>query len=433
MTASDRSPHPHARAAILSCGDELALGETLDTNSQYLARQLADLGIETVEHVTVGDDLHATAEAFTRLSTRADLVIATGGLGPTADDLTRQALARAMNDELVEDPFALEEIRAWFTGRGRVFSEMNRVQALRPSRGRCLPNPHGTAPGLAARLGNADMYCLPGPPREMKPMFESRVVPELAPPAGARVRTRIIGTVGLGESQVAQSLGELMQRDRLERGLVQVGTTASGGIVACRARVRGGEDQLDEAAAIIRTRLGAAVFAEAHHDLPRAIVARLSSRGETVATAESCTGGVLAGAITAIPGSSACFHAGWTCYSNAIKSAQLGVPEALFASVGAVSREVAGAMARGALERAGGHWALSVTGIAGPEGGTEHKPVGTVYIGLASRAGSLDVRRFAMIGSRGDVRAWSVTAALAMLHLHTAGAPEMRLLRQTEG
>jgi nicotinamide-nucleotide amidase len=183
---------------------------------------------------------------------------------------------------------------------------------------------------------------------------------------------------------------------------------------------------------MIASKLGPAVFASTHHDLPRALVERLTSRGQTITSAESCTGGLLAGAITAVPGSSACFHAGWVCYSNAIKSAQLGVPEALFASVGAVSREVAGAMARGALERSGAHWALSVTGIAGPDGGTATKPVGTVYIGLASRAGALDVRRFAMIGSREDVRAWSVTAALAMLHLHTAGAPEMKLLRQTQ-
>lgn len=446
-------PAAHASAAIVSQGDELTLGQKLDTNSQFLARQLLDLGITPVEHVTLPDDQPAIAAAFTRLSRSVDLIICTGGLGPTADDLTRFALAEATADQLVPDDIALAQIEAFFLARGRQMNRLNRVQAQRPSRGLMLDNPHGTAPGifstLVASSRACDIFCLPGPPREMIPMFEHHVAPRLRPPPGRTVRTRVLHTVGLGESDVAALLktapsGDLMDRARNPL----VGTTASGGIVSCRLRYEGpllGPDadaRLDDVEHQVRGLIGSHVFGTGDDRLAEVAVRHLRARRQTVAVAESCTGGLLAGAITEIPGASAVFAGGWITYSNALKQQELNVPEQLFksdrspAAPGAVSAPVAHAMAVGGLARARADYCLAVTGIAGPDGGTPDKPVGTVYIALAARTSGpsplVDVRRFSMAGERAAVRAWSVTAALAILWLHLAERPSLKLLRQSD-
>jgi nicotinamide-nucleotide amidase len=451
LTRSDQTPPRSATAALLSIGDELTLGQTLDTNSAWLADRLFAVGVRVVEHATVEDDLERMVGALRRLCGAADLVICTGGLGPTADDLTREAVAALVGDELVEDAEAVSALEAWFTARGGM-PERNRVQALRPSSGVCLENPNGTAPGLRVldRARSVEVFALPGPPHEMRPMFDRFVEPVARGMVSGATRARLLLTFGLGESRVAELLGDLMDRDRESRGLAVIGTTASLGVVTCRIRATAGEAgmaraMLDDAEGAIRARfasagVGGIVFdrrdlspakegggdsGEIRDALPRAVVDGLRERDERVAVVESCTGGMLGGALTGIAGSSDVFVGGWQTYSNAMKSAMVGVPEWVLAEHGAVSAECALTMARGALDRLAAEGipcehALSVTGIAGPGGGSDAKPVGTVWIGLASRDGGdihAEARRFLFRGGREAVRGWSVRAALGMLRL----------------
>jgi nicotinamide-nucleotide amidase len=429
--------HEHNWAAILSIGDELTLGQSLDTNSRWLADRLTGMGIVTLEHATVPDERQAIAGALKRLMAGADVVVATGGLGPTADDLTRQALAEALGQSLVEDAVALGQIEAYFASRSRQMPAINRVQALRPGNARTLSNPHGTAPGLHARAGlrACDIFCLPGPPREMRPMFESLVVPQLRPPQGRAVRTLVLHTAGLGESQAAMRLGELMDRTRVP----MVGTTASQAVVSCRIRYEGaaegqrglGPDALvAETAAAVRRRLDPYIFGEGDETLPGAVVDLLRAGGKRLSVVESCTGGMLGGMITEVPGASDVFVGGWITYANEQKERMVGVPASVFASggSGAVSGECARAMAAGGLERSSADLCLSITGIAGPGGAAAGKPVGTVWVGLAARGGEVGAKRFLFGGSRASVREWSCKSALAMLRLHLLGRGELPLL-----
>ncbi|MBS0197173.1 MAG: CinA family nicotinamide mononucleotide deamidase-related protein [Planctomycetes bacterium] len=428
----------HRRAAILSIGDELTLGQTLNTNSRWLAERLSGAGVLPVEHVTVPDDLAAQTRAILRLAAACDLVVCSGGLGPTADDLTRQALAEAMGDQLVEDPLALEQVRAWYESRGREMPEINRVQALRPSKGQSLQNLHGTAPGLfgVVRSGGqeCDVLCLPGPPGEMFPMFDAQLLPRLRPPAGLVIRTRTLHCFGIGESDLAMRLGALMDRTRNPL----VGTTASGGVVSCRLRYEGvgpgdaAEAALDETERLTRAAAGAYVFGSGQATLAGTVLDLLRAKGQTLGCVESCTGGLLGAYLTEVPGSSAAFVGGLITYSNYIKNSLAGVPSALTSpgGPGAVSGETARAMAKGGLDALGCDHCLAVTGIAGPEGGSEAKPVGTVWIARVSRDGSGDVRRFQMSGSRQNVREWSAKTALAMLRFHLAGLAGFKMLRE---
>lgn len=430
---------PHAAAAILSVGDELTLGQTLDTNSKWLSERLLSFGVVVREHVTIADDRAAQAAAFARLAGAYDLVICTGGLGPTPDDITREALSDALASPLVEDAIALAQVEAYFQARGREMPAINRVQAMRPVSAMSLHNLHGTAPGVCATIRSStracDVFCLPGPPREMQPMFESQVAPRLRPPSGRVVVTRVLHTVGIGESDLATRLGAMMERGRMPL----VGTTASGGIVSMRIRYEGesardeAEDAVTRTAGEARTLAGPHCFGEGDATLASAIVHTLKDRGESVAFAESCTGGKLAGMLTEVPGASSVFGHGWVTYANRAKQRELGVLASVFApdGPGAVSSECAMQMALGGRERAKSTYALAVTGIAGPDGGTREKPVGTVWIALAHEGG-VEARRFLIAGERGNVRAWSCMAALAMLWLRLAGAPEVVLLRELE-
>ncbi|GJQ28482.1 MAG: putative competence-damage inducible protein [Phycisphaerae bacterium] len=431
---------PHLRAAILAVGDELTLGQTADTNSAWLAHRLHQLGILAVEFNTVPDNLARHSAALRRLADVADLVIGTGGLGPTADDLTRPALAQAMDDHLVEDMVALAQVEAFFAARGRPMPDINRAQAQRPSRGRSLANLHGTAPGLWGIVNGVDVFCLPGPPGEMKPMFEQQVVPRLRPDPGRVVRTRALHCFGIGESDAATRLGAMMARTSMPL----VGTTASAGVVSVRLRFEGPATPADADAALdlterdIRTRLGEFIFGQDEDRLPSVVLALLRTRGETLACVESCSGGLLASMLTDIPGSSSAFLGGIVAYANPAKSALVGVdPHILeIPGPGAVSAECAAALALGGLERLRADHALAITGIAGPDGavpardGVPAKPVGTVFIARAARDQPADVRRFEFPGDRAAVRRWSALTALAMLRFHLAGLPTPKLLRQ---
>lgn len=426
----------HATAAVLSVGDELTLGQTLDTNSRWISTRLSELGVAVLEHATVPDDGPAQRGAIERLAARVDLLVCSGGLGPTSDDLTRQALASAMGETLVVDEAALGQIRAWFAGRGAMMPEANAVQALRPASGRSLPNDRGTAPGIAARVGACDVVCLPGPPRELHPMFEREVPAMLRPAPGRVIRTRTLPTFGMGESAVAAALGPLMDRARA----TLVGTTASEGIVTCRLRYEGpgtpelAEGLLDETEREVRALLGPAVLRTGggSESLVEVVAALLTQHKATVCTVESCTGGLLGAALTGVAGSSGFFAGGLLTYSNALKASLAGVDPAVIEREGAVSGAVALAMARGGLGRTGAGHALAITGIAGPGGGSEAKPVGTVWIAhLEGASGRVDLRRFRFGGDRGAVRAAACRSALGMLRLRLLGA-SMTLLGEQE-
>lgn len=442
---------PHRTVAVLSIGDELTLGQTLDTNGKWLSARFADEGVITVERATVPDDLEAQVSALRRLASKADVIVCSGGLGPTKDDLTREALAQAMDDTLVEDAIALAQIEAWYTARGRTMGPLNRLQALRPSRGMMLANPHGTAPGIAGVMRSdgrsVDVFCVPGPPKEMFPMIESLVLPRLRRDALRSVRTRTLHCFGIAESDLAQRLGDLMDRSRNPL----VGTTASGGVVSCRLRYEGpassteADALLDATERQIRTVAHDFVFGVEKQTLPAVVLEMLRSKDHTLATCESCTGGLLSSMLTDVPGSSSVFVGGFVTYANALKVSLAGVDPSLLAehAVGAVSREVASAMALGTLRKLGVTHAISLTGIAGPSGavpaknGQPAKPVGLVYIALASIDGeasagapAVEVRQFVFMGDRGSVREWAARSALAMLWQRLAGVRAMLLREQ---
>lgn len=435
----------HDRAAIVSSGDEIITGQLLDTNAHWIAQRLLDRGIIAAERATIGDDAAEIASTLGRLAARFPLVVMTGGLGPTEGDLTRQGLAVAMGEGLVRDEAAHGALAALLARRGRELTELQARQAMRPVSARCLPNAHGTAPGLWARLAGAggggaagaDVICLPGPPGELKPMWVGSVEPLLRPPPGVSVATRLLRVVAMPEAEAVRRLGALMARDRDPL----VGVTASAGVLTLRMRARsvGGagsaataEAALDADEAAIRSALGDHVLPGRPESVAAGVVQRLAGLGRRLAVAESCTGGLLGATLAEVPGASAVFVGGWVCYANERKVNDLRVPESELMGHGAVSAVVARRMASGALEGAGADHALSITGIAGPEGGSAEKPVGTVFIGHAwregapgvgvGRVGGVEVRRFLFPGGREDVRARAAQAALAMVHLSVCGS-----------
>lgn len=405
-------------AGILSIGDELLLGQVVDTNAAWLAAQLAALGIRPVEQRCIGDDAHRLADAIRELSRRCDVLIATGGLGPTADDVTREALAAACGCVLQLDPRSLEQIRTFYARLGRPMPEANRRQALRPACGTAIENRCGTAPGLHVSLGDCLCYALPGVPFEMQAMFEHAVRPELAARAAGRVvRVRQLHCCGAGEAAIGETLADLMSPGRTPR----IGTTANLGIITVHIVAEAADadeagQQIAQAEQQIRRRLGPLVFGADEQTLAGVVGQRLSAQRQTLAVAESCTGGLLGALITDVPGASRYFAGGVISYANEVKRDLLGVPQALLDAHGAVSEPVARAMAEGARRRLGVTWALAVTGIAGPGGGTPGKPVGLVYVGLAGPTGTkVHMLRFSPDQPRDVIRLRSCHAALDRL------------------
>jgi nicotinamide-nucleotide amidase len=424
---------PVRRAAILSVGDELITGQTLDTNSAWLSAALVEHGVLTVEHRTVSDDRAAISEALRSMADTADLVLISGGLGPTLDDLTREALGDVVTPgtPLVEDAVALAELDRLFRRRSRDMPVSNRRQALHPQTAALLPNRNGTAPGILAHLKDCMIIALPGPPRELQPMFREHVLPRLGAGDGQRaIRTGMVRLAGLGESAAAERLGDLMHRGRNP----MVGTTVSGGMVAARVRAEGppqeAEHMLEADLREIERRWSPYAFGRGE-SLAEAVASLCVQRSLRVASAESCSGGLLAASIVEVPGASRFFLGGWVTYSNAMKVAQLNVEPAVLESVGAVSAQTATQMAVGAIDRSGADYALSITGIAGPDGGTAAKPVGTVHIGLARRERAEVIassRCFVISGARADIRERSVSTALQWLRLTLLGHSDTPLL-----
>lgn len=414
-------------AIILSIGDELTLGQTVDTNSAWVSAQLAGHGITTQAHQTVADDKRAIEQAIRWACSEADLVIISGGIGPTEDDLTRFALADAMGVGLVEHAGAMRTLEDFFRGRGRPMPEKNRVQAMLPQGATLIPNANGTAPGMRCRVGRAEVFVVPGVPREMRPMVIETILPATAAlnGSGQTILTAKINTFGAGESTVAERLGDLMDRQRNP----VVGTTVSDGIVSVRVRAEYADNAeagraCEATCATVESALGPIVFGRNEQTLQQAVVELLRERGQTVATAESCTGGLIGAMLTEVPGSSAAYAGGWVTYSNDMKMKQLGVDAGTLAAEGAVSEAVVKALASGALERSGATLAIAVSGIAGPDGGTADKPVGTVWFALARREGQAvhtEARQALLPGQREVVRDRAAKCALQWLRFHLLG------------
>jgi nicotinamide-nucleotide amidase len=420
-------------AIILSVGDELVLGQTIDTNSAYLSQQLSALGIATRYHQTVEDDEATVAEAIRAASTQASLIIITGGIGPTEDDLTRQALARAMNVPLQTDADSLRAIEAFFASRGRTMRQANCIQAQHPRTSSVIPNPVGTAPGIQAKLNDATIYVIPGVPYEMRYLYHHVIEPQLRAqgPATKTILTAQLNSFGAGESEVAHKLGDLMQRDRNPK----VGTTVADGVCSVHIRAEFADSeqartQLQRTIEQVRQRLGAIIYSQDEQTLAQAVVGLLTEQGKTVTTAESCTGGMIGSMLTDVAGASSVYVGGWVSYDNEFKKRELAVPDDLLAKHGAVIAPVAMAMARGALARSGGDIAIAITGIAGPDGGSDDKPVGTVWLALAEQSND-DAQTPApakalllnLSGDRAAVRDRAAKSALQMLRLHLLDEP----------
>jgi len=413
-------------AVILSIGTELVRGLRLDTHAVDLARAATAIGAGVVRHETLDDDAGAIAAAFRRAAAEADVLIATGGLGPTRDDCTRHGLAEAMGAALVEHPDAVAHLEAWAETRGRLISPSNRVQTLLPEGAEALPNPVGTAVGIAARLGEAQVYCLPGVPAEMRAMLRDSVLPRLREASPGRVaRVRTLRTFGLPESEVGERLADLMAAGRPTR----LGTACHAGVIDVHLHASGPPEEvdrlLDADAAVVRERLGGAVFAEGEQTMEAALADLLREAGVTVALAESCTGGLVAAKLVSVPGMSDHLLEAVVAYANASKVRTLGVPESLIAAHGAVSEPVVRAMAEGARDRAGACLALAVTGIAGPGGGTPEKCVGTVWFALADAEGTRAVQE-RLPGDRALVRERAALYGLNLLRLRLSGRLNIR-------
>ncbi len=410
------------KISTLSIGDELICGEVVDTNASHIAGKLYDLGARVRRHLTVGDREDAIVLALEELSIDSDAVIVTGGLGPTPDDLTAAAAAQAAGRELELSQEALAHLASFAERLPGGLHPANRRQALVPAGSELIPNPVGTACGFILKLGSARLFFLPGVPSEMERMLEETVLPALAAP-GREARLRVVLKLfGVSEAAVAATLeGCLPEGSPVELAYC-VKFPEIHLILRSLARH---EQSLQAAAAAVRERLAEFVFAEGEQTMDRALAALLKGSGLTLALAESCTGGMIAARITAEPGSSGYFLEGNVTYSNEAKTRMLQVPAELIASRGAVSAEVASAMASGARRAAGSDLALSVTGIAGPDGGTPEKPVGTVFVALADADGCR-VNGYHFLGDRAAVRSITCFTALDWLrkHLLTLGAKD---------
>ena len=390
------------RAEILGVGTELLYGETLDTNTAEIARSLKPYALKVERTLRVADEVAPLAREVEEAFARARLVVLSGGLGPTPDDVTREAVALALGEPLELDEAVLGEIEAFFRARGRAMPEANRKQAMRIPSATWLKNPRGTAPGWWVRKGGKDLVRLPGPPPEWRPMWQE-VLPCLGLPRRPYAE-RVLKTWGIGESEIVERLGPLFVRGEE----VEVGTYPK--VHGVEVVVRGREDRVAELAERIKKKLLKEVWGEGEMTLAEAVKRRMEREGATLSTMESLTGGLLGAEITRVPGASRFYLGGVVSYSVGAK-ARFGVPQDLLSRT--VSAETARAMAEAARSLFGSTYALATTGVAGPDP-LEGEPPGTVYVALAGPTGA-EVRRYRFPGDRETVRLRSVYAALALL------------------
>jgi nicotinamide-nucleotide amidase len=404
------------QAEIIAVGSELLTPDRIDTNSLFLTQRLNHLGIAVARKTVVGDQHDHVRDAFRCALDRCDLVVASGGLGPTLDDLTREAVAELLSRKLVLNSSVLQNIEARFRRLGRTMPEVNKRQAMVPEGADLLENSRGTAPGLWLESAGRIIVLLPGPPHELKAMFTEKVEPRLERLAGAtRLFYREMRTAGLTESEVEQRTAPIYT----QYADVQTTILTAPGEIQLHLRLwssdhTAAERRLDELVERISLALGENVFTSNGQSLEEIVAHELNLNRATVATAESCTGGLLAERLTRVPGSSSYFLGGVVCYSNDLKTAWTDVPGELIESKGAVSPEVAQSLAQGIRRRIGATLGIGITGIAGPSGGSPEKPVGLVYIALADASGSRD-RTLRFPGDRERIRWHASQAALDML------------------
>jgi nicotinamide-nucleotide amidase len=400
-------------AEILAIGDELLSGETADTNSSYLDGLLEGIGWRVERHITVADDIDRIAEAYLAVSERADLVLSTGGLGPTQDDLTMAGLAKALGCELVRHEPTLEAIKARFRSFGREMTPNNEQQAMVPAIGEVLENKSGTAPSFTTKLRCARVFLMPGVPREVRWLMENQILPRIEPAAEGVLR-RTLKVIGLGESMVEHNIRDVVKAHRE----IRWGYRTLGLENHVKMLARGAEraELIARAEGDLRKALGDKIYGADQDTLPAKVGELLVRAGKTVAIAESCTGGLASKILTDISGSSAYMLGGVVSYANEAKVEMLGVRIEDIERDGAVSEPVVRQMAEGVRRRLGASLGLGVTGIAGPTGGTPDKPVGTVWIARASDSGT-EARALRFPGDRDFVRTASANAAIDLLRL----------------
>lgn len=398
---------------LISVGTEILMGNIVNTNAAWLAKECAALGLSCFYQSVVGDNEDRLKEQMKTSLERSDIVILTGGLGPTTDDLTKETAALLMGKKLVTDQHSLERVKAYFQVRGMEMTENNKKQALVPEGARVLDNDNGTAPGLILESGEKCMILLPGPPNEMKPLFEAQVKPFLKALNPCVLYSRTVKLCGIGESKAATIVQDMIDAQEnptiapyAKTGEVHFRVTAQA------KNEKEGKKLVKPVVKELKRRFGQAVFATKEEEtLEKALAELLLEKGMTIAFAESCTGGMIAGRLVNVPGVSKAFGTGYVTYSNKAKRKLLGVKKSTLKQFGAVSVQTAKEMARGALLASGADIAVSVTGIAGPDGGTDKKPVGLVYIGCCVQ-GRTFVQEYHFLGNREKIRESTVAAAL---------------------
>lgn len=406
------------KASVISVGNEVLSGATIDTNTGYLNGKLFSIGINVVSSYTVGDDIDSIVRVLKLASEDGDAVLVTGGLGPTDDDLTREAIAKFLGSELQFDEKLLKRIEKFFLDRRLQMPVTNKVQAYIPAGTKSLTNNVGTAPGIEVQVKGKLIFAMPGVPAEMKQMFEEAVLPELRKSAGEQaIVVRKLNCFGTGESNIAELLGGIMERGRnpLVNSTAQCGVITLHIIATAKTKEKA-EEKAESEEELLRGKLGEWVYGTGEQSLAEVVGEKLAGQGKRIAVAESCTGGTLAKLLTDATGASRYFMQGWVTYSNESKISELGVPGELIDKYGAVSREVAESMARCAREKSSTDFAIGITGIAGPSGASEQKPIGLVYISVDSDD-KCESKRFIFSGSRDMVRFRAANAALNMVRL----------------
>lgn len=413
------------RAAIISVGTELLMGEITNTNTVYLSQKLNDHGIDVLYHHTVGDNPARLSRVLADSLEDCDLIITTGGLGPTQDDMTKELVCEFFEDHLVMNEGWLDNLYKRYEKRGRKMTDNNRKQALLPSRSVLLFNEVGSAPGFVLRdpAGEKTICCLPGPPREMKWLYENKLSPLLAEQEGGVLCHRMLRTFGIGESSLETALLDLIdsQTDPTIATYAKEGECALR-IASKRATAEEAEEAVEDMTGQVRERIGEFIYSYDDVDLVRVVADLLIEQGLTISAAESCTGGMFGAAMTDVPGISAVFDRSLVTYSNEAKMQELGVSAETLEKFGAVSEETAREMAEGVRRVSGSDIGVSVTGIAGPDGGTEEKPVGTVWYGLAMDGRTVTKKTVWNTRSRRSNRNYAVLNMLDMVRRYVGGS-----------
>jgi len=402
-------------AEILAVGTELLMGQIANTNAQYISRRLAELGINVYFHTVVGDNALRLEETLKRALERSDIVITTGGLGPTMDDLTKETIAKALNRKLVLNEDILQYIRGFFEKRNRKMTEINAKQAYLPENSIVIPNNNGTAPGCIIEEGDKAVIMLPGPPKEMQPMFDETVFDYLRQKTGVILVSKMLKIFGMGESGVETRLIDLIKNQ--SNPTIAPYVSQSEVTIRVTARCKDHNEAMAMLTPVvneIKSRLGVLVYSEDGESMEEVVLKLLKENGLVLATAESCTGGLLAGRITDIPGASEVFERGYVTYSNNAKVEDLGVSWGTLNRYGAVSRETALEMVNGLKQKTSAPAGVAITGIAGPGGGTKEKPVGLVFI-AAYLKDTVVCKRLELTGNRERIRNDACLNALDMI------------------